>query len=636
MPDVRVPWLSAIWDELGSPGYAFLMYRDDEGVWHDKSIGSKRWMASDFRIPNEGETVYFCPYLFKGPNRRRELARPTVWLHADLDEVDPALDPLPNVAWETSPGRYQCLWLLETPISVKSHRALNQKLNYYVKADKGGWSITKALRLPGTMNLKYEEPFEVRLLWDDRSQPHRASELWERVRGVPTPGDSVSIPELVLPEGMTKSAVISKHRKKLPPRALKLLEATEADGDRSAVIWKLEKLMLEAGVPAEEVLVAVRDTPWNKYKGQRRELRQLWTEVQKASATLQLRSASSPPKSRSKKPGQQRSWAQPANDFIWQNLPEPGWLVEGIWSSSAHGLIAGEEKTYKSVIAMDLAISVATGTPFLDRFEVPRQGGVLMIQEENKPAMVQDRFRKILHSRGLLGRAAADREGLTLEPTADVPIWVKNQEGFDLQDEENLEGLEVFLDEQRPALAIFDPLYLVAVGADENRAQEMKPILQKLLSFKVKYGTGMLLIHHYKKLNPEHPISGSQRMSGTGALGRWFESACFVESTDDPFVVRLVPQHREAPPTGSIELEFHMGDFGELDYHVTVDHRKDDRARVRELITQFGTIPLQRLSEVLDKDKRTIKNMVEKMGFVVELGEPTGDRGRPPLIVRNG
>src|SRR6266699_3516369 len=43
------------------------------------------------------------------------------------------------------------------------------------------------------------------------------------------------------------------------------------------------------------------------------------------------------------------------------------WLVEGLWPQRAVGFIGGQPKAGKSWLALDLAISVATGTQFLGR-----------------------------------------------------------------------------------------------------------------------------------------------------------------------------------------------------------------------------------------------------------------------------
>jgi len=57
------------------------------------------------------------------------------------------------------------------------------------------------------------------------------------------------------------------------------------------------------------------------------------------------------------------------------------WLVTDLWLDDGVGLIGGEPKCYKSFLALDLAVSVAAGSPCLRQFPVPRHGRVLLYAE---------------------------------------------------------------------------------------------------------------------------------------------------------------------------------------------------------------------------------------------------------------
>ena len=41
--------------------------------------------------------------------------------------------------------------------------------------------------------------------------------------------------------------------------------------------------------------------------------------------------------------------------------PQTQWLVEGLWSDQAVGILGGEPKCCKSFLALDVAVSVASG-----------------------------------------------------------------------------------------------------------------------------------------------------------------------------------------------------------------------------------------------------------------------------------
>jgi hypothetical protein len=65
-------------------------------------------------------------------------------------------------------------------------------------------------------------------------------------------------------------------------------------------------------------------------------------------------------------------------------------------------LISGQWGSYKSTVALDLALSVMTGTPFAGRFKVKRQGGVVYLAIEGAGGL-QSRIDAIAAARGITG-----------------------------------------------------------------------------------------------------------------------------------------------------------------------------------------------------------------------------------------
>jgi hypothetical protein len=58
---------------------------------------------------------------------------------------------------------------------------------------------------------------------------------------------------------------------------------------------------------------------------------------------------------------------QRASELSIDSAPLTQWLVQGLWSDQAVGILGGEPKCCKSFLALDLAVSVASGTPCLRR-----------------------------------------------------------------------------------------------------------------------------------------------------------------------------------------------------------------------------------------------------------------------------
>lgn len=161
-------FLDEVWQEQ-MPGFVFISIKRRDGGWEDLAYYYGTKDADELELPESSiGDVYFCPNTFSKPHRREEFVLPSRWLYADFDAVVPIQNEAelsPTIAWESSPDRYQGLWLLDKFLPRERHRQLNKRLTYALGADKGGWDITQVLRVPGTINHKYAEKPEVTLLW---------------------------------------------------------------------------------------------------------------------------------------------------------------------------------------------------------------------------------------------------------------------------------------------------------------------------------------------------------------------------------------------------------------------------------------------------------------------------------------
>ena len=576
-----------------SPAYGFYSVKNwTTGEWRDHPTTTP---ADTEELPVHD--LYFTPHLFSETRRLRRHALGGRWLFADLDGVDPnGLTVRPTIAWETSPHRYQCMWLLDRSLNPRRLESLNHRLTYYTGADRGGWSLTKVLRVPGSVSTKYEDPFPVTLLWSS-SLVHSASHIRATLADVELP-DETDVPDMPSLRSLPDfSDLYRRRRSRLPVRARQLIRTQDVihGDDRSKRLWELEHLLLDAGITPADVFVLVRHTVWNKYAGQRREARMLWQEIARASANRPHGVPKAPKQGRTapRPPAQANPRATPADrhsppvppsppplrtvtfhDLMTQALPRASWLVEGIWSDGAHGMIGGESKSFKTLLYLDLAVSVASGTPFLGRFNVPRTGRVLIIQEENDAGDIQDRLMRISSSRGV-GPSLQVNGNVPSDPTLNfghkLPIDLANNTGFALNDDNCLAALERYMKQHRPALVVLDPLYLLTPGMNEDSQAEMTPILSTLLKLKQKYNCGIMIVHHYHKTREHKSHRAAERMSGTGVFHRWLASGVYVERPDESTnTIRLTSEHRSHANLGAFQCTFDLGTPDDLHYHVEV------------------------------------------------------------------
>ncbi len=112
-----------------------------------------------------GQEVYACAHLLTKPKRIKDNAAPVSALWSDYDrEGWPNDAPRPALIVESSPGRWQVYLRLTEAIEPTRAELLNKRLTAMVGADPSGYDLTQLLRIPGTVNHKYEGTPAVRLI----------------------------------------------------------------------------------------------------------------------------------------------------------------------------------------------------------------------------------------------------------------------------------------------------------------------------------------------------------------------------------------------------------------------------------------------------------------------------------------
>jgi hypothetical protein len=527
---------------------------------------------------HQGKDLYWCPSIFEGPDRKTELGMDEQALWADLDEADPRklksnTDFKPTVAWESSPGRFQALWLGNPDIGdfegASSAGSINQRLSYYLDADKSGWDTTQLLRIPGWPNHKPEyadsegNPPIGKLLWERGPMYERDDfEALPEVKGALTTDKLGEIIESEI-DGLDRHKIIDRIKLKLNHRARELLAARVVAGDRSDSLWYLNRCLADAGCTVQEIVAVARGTVWNKFEGRSDELKQLITEATKAisqrapdvTETLEEEQA---PKA---KPSRLAAFLK--------DVKPPEWLVEGVATEGSVGFIAGSPKSFKSWLALDLALSVSTGALFLDYFKVVKPGPVLYIQEEDSAIVIKARSRKIWKGK-TVDRMKLHTDGSVMwEPgnpeEFDPDIAIYCMQGFVVSEGHWQEWLDETLaeglDGEPYRLVIIDTLMNVAGDVEENKSQQMTTKIYKPMKLLMrKHNCALRFVHHMGKGGADDTRRGGQKMLGGTANHAWSEDSLYVM--------------RDPKKAGTIRVEFESKSAPERTYTVSgLDNR---------------------------------------------------------------
>lgn len=593
--------------------------KNHAGKWEEKTF---EWPADIEDIKQYireshkgGYDLYWCPSILEKNRRVKDSISKMSVLYADLDEVKPESIPdnlRPSVAWESSPGRYAAVWFMDKPLSATEAENTNKSLTYFIGADKGGWDLTQVLRIPGTRNFKYNDGPAGKLLWHEDKNIELSN-----IPILPNEKDPLEVEETLIDSSPDRLlSVVSTVKDKLKPKTLSMLIASDDEimlYDRSEKLWELECQLIEQGISPQKALELVACSNWNKYRGRRDEMRRLQSEIDKVLSHTAKPNITKPERSFEKK------WTT-YSDLMSMQLDQPGWMIEGVWQRTSHGMIAGEPKTYKSVIATDMAVSVASGKPFLGKFAVKHQGPVMYIQEENSPWLVKDRVMKVATTRGALdGKAELWANKLKVQMPQDLPLYFLNNMGFDFTNEEDRNFLEESIKEIKPVLMIFDPLYLMLGEKDENSSKDIRPVLNWLLSLRYTYGTSVIILHHWNKAGKSD--RGGQRMLGSVLFHGWVESAMYTRVVNEQnHQIEVEREFRSFSKPDPLNITFNFGEPGD-DYYdariaVGATHSNNDA------VLEFVKAQRVNLDEVISglhiksKEAQTRLNKLVKDGLI--------------------
>jgi len=213
------------------------------------------------------------------------------------------------------------------------------------------------------------------------------------------------------------------------------------------------------------------------------------------------------------------------------------WLVEGIWSWRAVGVLGGPPKSTKTWTAVDLALSVATGTTAFEAFTVPNPGRVVFFAAEDAQARIRERF-----------AAIAARRQIPLEHLDVHLLDIPTLRLDDSRDQLRLAGT---LRRLKPRLLVLDPLVRMH-QADENSSGEISVLLSFLRSIERELETAIILVHHTRKDAGPAALPGLG-LRGSSDLWAWGDSNLYLRRTVKDRTI-LTIEHRAAPAPPPITL----------------------------------------------------------------------------------
>jgi hypothetical protein len=220
------------------------------------------------------------------------------------------------------------------------------------------------------------------------------------------------------------------------------------------------------------------------------------------------------------------------------------WLIESLWPVEGVGIIGGQAKSWKTWLALDLAVSVASRTPCIGVFPTCISGRVLVYAAEDSLPDVRARLAGICQNRAI--------------PLESLNLGIIAVDQLHLNRSDDKARLEATLGTHNPVLLVLDPFVRLHSAIDENSAGDVSAILGDLRRLQRRHGVAIALVHHARKNG--NGIRPGQALRGSSDFHAWGDVGLYLRRKEDAAI--LVVEHRSAASPKPLSVELNCGPEG--------------------------------------------------------------------------
>jgi hypothetical protein len=275
-----------------------------------------------------------------------------------------------------------------------------------------------------------------------------------------------------------------------------------------------------------------------------------------------------------------RAFGETFDELVVRRIAETEWLVRRLVPKRAVGSISSEPKIAKTWTAMDIAVSIASGTSAFGKFEVVGTASAFYFFAEDPDGSVK--------SRGLAIEAGKDiadtswRKRLTVQGSGRL---------LDLTDANQVCVLiaSAWRAAERGGaplgLVVLDPLRDVHT-AKEDSSDAMTPVMHMLRAMRDILGCTIMFVHHSAKTSTENKDRkrGGQKMRGSSAIHGALDFGIYM---DDPrgdrettFINRVESELKSARGAGKFDLTLSI-----------VDDANDVAVKATHAVSECAPVP---------------------------------------------
>jgi len=195
-----------------------------------------------------------------------------------------------------------------------------------------------------------------------------------------------------------------------------------------------------------------------------------------------------------------------AAELVRTRFQVPPMRIKPFLPSGGKAVLAGNSGTGKTLLAQNLAYSIASEIPLFGRFDVVK-GNILYVDSESTQDLTRARIGKI-------------RQGLNVAHAGVSFVFPSKRP--DLGIPRNREDLCRKIEQEKAALLILDSFLCFANLKSENDNSEVRAWLENLSDIPKATGAALLILDHAAKASPERAKAGiGVTARGAGAKHDW-------------------------------------------------------------------------------------------------------------------
>lgn len=473
--------------------------------------------------------VYVCMNPVKDCKRTLENAQESYLIGMDIDGVDvPTDEYAPSYYWETSPKKFQGVWIFDNPLPVDKQAKICRALVNRYGFDPTSADIVHYYRVPQTVNHKYKTDFKVSEL-QGTGKVYRVKEFKDLVKNTKVTVAEEAVKGPIKTRRFDLDEILDKYN-------LHDIYDFTIGTDRSDYCFALERSMFTQGASKEEVKFILLNVPptMAKYKTDREVDAEVHRVFEKCEPDPNKRGddmASLKSLHKHKKHVvQDKDISIKLVKDIEDYDDTDAWLIEDFWANNSVGIIGAPSKSFKSTLTTNMAVAVASGG-YLDGHKAV-QGSVLVVQGENNISMEKMKIYSI----------AGD---------VDLPIYYAEN----IITLDQIHRLIPVIKKYEIKLLIIDPMYLLFGAGDINKHNDVASRLKALTDLRNETGCSVILVHHSRKIEKGSQLT-TQDMYGSTFIEGWYES--------------MILMQRKGPMTSKVTTYFRNHRSGDS-YYMNVD-----------------------------------------------------------------